>query len=68
MRLEDQILQGETLLRYLDEKTTAMAESVYANPVSDYICADQAQVEKEQFFRKGPINIGLSCLLPNPGD
>jgi hypothetical protein len=68
MRKEDQIRQGEKLLRYLDEKTTAMADGIYGNPVSDYICPKQAGAEKEKFFRKGPINIGLSCLLPKPGD
>jgi phenylpropionate dioxygenase-like ring-hydroxylating dioxygenase large terminal subunit len=68
MKHEDQVVQGRRLLCYLDEKTTAMADDIYANNISDYVCAKQAAAEKEQFFRKGPINIGLSCLVPNPGD
>jgi phenylpropionate dioxygenase-like ring-hydroxylating dioxygenase large terminal subunit len=68
MKHEDQVTIGNALLRYLDDKTTAMADDVYANNVSDYICPKQAAAEKEKFFRKGPINIGLSCLLPKPGD
>lgn len=68
MRHEDQVAVGQKLLRYLDEESTAMANGVYANNVSDYICPKQADAEKEQFFRKGPINIGLSCLVPKPGD
>jgi len=68
MRHEDQVAQGKKLLRFLDEKTTAMANAIYANKVSDYICPKQAAAEKELFFRQGPINIGLSCLVPKPGD
>ena len=68
MRHEDQVGIGEALLRYLDENTTAKADEVYANDISDYICPQQAAAEKERFFRKGPINMGLSCLLPKPGD
>ena len=30
--------------------------------------ARNRRLPKELFFRKGPINIGLSCLLPKPGD
>jgi len=45
-----------------------MADSVYRNSVSSYTCPRQAALEREMFFRRGPINIGLGCLLPNPGD
>jgi len=55
-------------LSYLDTRTTAMADSVYRNPVSNYTCPQQAARERERLFRRGPINIGLGCLLPNPGD
>ena len=68
MRHEDQIAVGKALLRHLDEKTTAMAGDVYANNTSDYTCPKQAASEKETFFRNGAVNIGLSCLLPKPGD
>lgn len=68
MKHEDQVAQGRRLLGYLDEKTTAMANDIYADNVSDYVSPEQAVLEKEQFFRKGPTNIGLSCLLPKPGD
>lgn len=68
MKHEDQVAQGRRLLCYLDEKTTAMANDIYANNVNDYVCPRQAAAEKEQFFRKGPISIGLSCLVPKPGD
>ena len=45
-----------------------MADSVYGNPVSDYICPQQAALDRETFFRRGPIAIGLGCLLPSRGD
>jgi phenylpropionate dioxygenase-like ring-hydroxylating dioxygenase large terminal subunit len=68
MRRQDQIVEARKLLGYLDNRTTALAESVYRNPVSDYTCENQAERERELFFRKGAFNVGLSALLPNPGD
>ena len=67
MRHQDQVAEARKLLSYLDTRTTAMAESVYRNPVSDYSCLRQAGIEREFLFRRGPINIGLGWLLPNPG-
>jgi len=68
MRRQDQIVEARKLLGYLDNRTTALAESVYRNPVTDYTCEKQAVRERELFFRKGAFNVGLSALLPNPGD
>ena len=68
MRHQDQVAEARKLLSYLDTRTTAMADSVYRNPVSNYTCPRQAALEREMFFRRGPINIGLGCLLPKPGD
>lgn len=68
MRREDQIVEARRLLSYLDQRTTALADDIYRNPVTDYTCAKQATVERELFFRKGALNVGLSALLPNPGD
>src|SRR5215469_4211020 len=56
------------LLSYLDNRKTALADKIYRNPASDYTCPQQAALEREVFFRHGPINIGLGSLLPNPGD
>ena len=68
MRHQDQVAEIHKLLSHLETRTTAMADSVYRNPVSDYTCSEQAALERETFFRRGPIAIGLGCLLPNPGD
>jgi phenylpropionate dioxygenase-like ring-hydroxylating dioxygenase large terminal subunit len=68
MRREEQIVQARKLMSYLDQRTTARAEGVYRNPVSDYTSPQQAARERELFFRRGVICVGLSCLLPKPGD
>jgi len=68
MRHQDQVAEARKLLSYLEMRTTAMTGSIYRNPVSDYTCPQQAGIEREVFFLRGPINIGLGCLLPNPGD
>jgi phenylpropionate dioxygenase-like ring-hydroxylating dioxygenase large terminal subunit len=68
MRRHDQIAEAKKLLLHLDRRTTALAETIYRNPVSDYTSPEQAARERQLFFRDGPINVGLSALLPRPGD
>jgi phenylpropionate dioxygenase-like ring-hydroxylating dioxygenase large terminal subunit len=68
VRRQDQIAEARKLLQHLDRRTTALAGDVYRNPVTGYTCPEQAERERELFFRNGPINVGLSALLPNPGD
>jgi phenylpropionate dioxygenase-like ring-hydroxylating dioxygenase large terminal subunit len=68
MHHEQQVRELEKLFHYLDTRTTALADDVYRNPVADYTCVKQAAREREDFFRRGPVMIGLSGLLPNPGD
>ena len=68
MRRQDQIAEARKLLSHIDNRTTALADSVYRNPVTDYTCPRQAARERELFFEDGPINIGLSALLPRAGD
>jgi phenylpropionate dioxygenase-like ring-hydroxylating dioxygenase large terminal subunit len=68
MRHQDQVAEAHKLLSHLETRTTAMADGVYRNPVADYTCPRQGALEREAFFRHGPINIGLGCLLPQPGD
>lgn len=68
MLREAQIAEAKKLLAHLKNRTTALADDVYRNPVTDYTCVNQAAREHDLFFRNMPINIGLSCLLPKPGD
>lgn len=68
MRRDDQIAEARKLLAHLDQRTTALAEGIYRNPVTDYTCPQQAAREGEVLFRDGSINIGMSGLLPRAGD
>jgi len=61
MRHQDQITQACKLLSYLDTRTTAMADSIYRKPISDYTCPQQAARGREVFFRRGPVNLRLGC-------
>jgi phenylpropionate dioxygenase-like ring-hydroxylating dioxygenase large terminal subunit len=64
----DQREQARKLFGYLDTQTTANADSVYRNEVDDYTCRNQFARERELFFRRGPLFVGLSCLLSRTGD
>jgi phenylpropionate dioxygenase-like ring-hydroxylating dioxygenase large terminal subunit len=68
MHRQDQIAEARKLLSHIDNRTTALADGVYRNPVTDYACPRQAARERARFFEDGPINIGLSGLLPGAGD
>jgi phenylpropionate dioxygenase-like ring-hydroxylating dioxygenase large terminal subunit len=65
---QDQREQARKLFAYLDTQTTANADAVYRNEVADYTCRKQFAREREIFFRRGPLFVGLSCLLPQSGD
>ena len=68
MRRRDQIAEAKKLLAHLEHRSTALADGIYRNPVTDYTCPEQAARERRRFFQDGPINVGLSALLPHPGD
>ena len=68
MRRQDQIAEARKLLAHIDNRTTALADCVYRNPVTDYTCPRQAARERALFFEDGPLNIGLGALLPRAGD
>src|ERR1044072_5948389 len=68
MRRQDQIAVARKLLAQIDNRTTALTDGVYRNPVTDYTCPRQAACERALFFDDAPINIGLSALLPRAGD
>lgn len=68
MRHETQVAQLHKIFRYLDTGTTAMGEAAYKQPVSDYICSEQAAREHETLFRASPLLTALSCEMPGSGD
>jgi hypothetical protein len=61
MQRAEQVNQARKLLGYLQSRTTAMAVHVYRNPVTDYTCPRQLAQERDIFFRRSPLLIGLSC-------
>ncbi len=67
MRREVQITQARRLCDYLDNRTTAMADEVYRNPVAGYTCPSRLARERKAFFREGPLFMGLGCEFPEPG-
>ena len=64
MNRQEQIAEARKLLAHLDHRTTALADAIYRNPVTEYTCPQQGARERDLLFRNGPINIGLSALLP----
>ena len=65
---EAQVAQARKLLAYVQSRTTAMAPEVYRNAVREYVCPRQLAQERELFFSRCPSMVGLSCLVPAPGD
>ena len=67
MQRAEQIAIGHQLFDYIDNRTTAMADEVYHQPVREYTCPDIAAQEQRVFFRQRPLCVGMSGLLPEPG-
>ena len=68
MERTEQIGIGHRLLAHVDAKSTDRTEAVFRLGVGDYTCRDQLASEETSFFRRMPLAVGLSCLLPEPGD
>jgi phenylpropionate dioxygenase-like ring-hydroxylating dioxygenase large terminal subunit len=62
-----QIAILKRLLRYVDTKTTAMADAPWRNEVSAYTSLERHKREEEVLLRKRPLLMGLSCDWPKPG-
>ena len=63
-----QVAQLRQLLHFLDTRTTAMADAVYRNPVTDYTCREQLASERNLLFRRHPLLMGLGNEISEPGD
>ncbi|MCG8693447.1 MAG: Rieske 2Fe-2S domain-containing protein [Minwuiales bacterium] len=68
MQQSEQVAQLKKLLHYLDTRTTAMADDVYRNNVTDYTDPEQLKLEQNRLFRHHPLFMGLSCRAEKPGD
>lgn len=55
------------LLHYVENKTTAMADAPWENPVTAYTCPERHSREEEILIRKRPLVMGLSCDWAKPG-
>lgn len=67
MDRSEQLRQTQRLIDYMANRTTAMADDVHVEDTAAYSSPQRAQRERELILRR-PINFGLSCRLPNPGD
>lgn len=67
MRRDRQMHIAKRLLSMLETRETEMAPAANRLEVRAYTCPQRAEAEKHVLFR-GPQLIGLSSLIPNPGD
>lgn len=67
MRRDRQMHIAKRLLSLLETRETEMAPAANRLEVSAYTCSQRAKAERLALFR-GPQLIGLSSLIPNPGD
>ena len=67
MQQAEQIAIGQQLFDYIDNRTTAMADVVYRQPVREYTCPEAVALERQVFFTERPLCLGLSGLLPESG-
>ena len=68
MQHATQVTLTRRVIDFVERDTTELAQSIFLNPVSTYICPEQAQREQHVLFRGHPLFFGLGCELPNPGD
>ena len=68
MQAELQRELSRRLFTHLDAGTTDVWPEVVRQPVSAYTCPERAEREQRELFQRRPLFVGLSCLLPDPGD
>jgi hypothetical protein len=67
MSRQNQINILKRLLRYVDTRTTAMADGPWRNEVSAYTDAERLAEEQRILFRKHPIVMGFASEWSLPG-
>ncbi len=68
MQRQKQLDELVQLMDLIDNKTTALADSVMEIDVSEYYDPAQFEREKIELFRNYAQFVGPSCMIPNPGD
>ncbi len=68
MAEEWQIKLLKRLLGYVDNKTTALADSPWRNEVAAYTDPERLAAEQAILFRRHPLLMGLSAEWARPGD
>ena len=68
MRHATQVELGKRIFAHIDAGTTDMSPEVARNPVSAFTCEKRLAREWETLFLGRPQYVGLSCLIPEPGD
>src|SRR5689334_22026594 len=67
MSRQDQINLLKRLLRYVETRTTAMAESPWCNEVAAYTDAGRLAREQQVLFRQHPLVMGFASQWSSPG-
>ena len=68
MTRDDQILELKTLMDLLARSSTSLAETEMRIEASAFTDPEVHRRETRRLFREGPLCVGPSCLLKNPGD
>ena len=66
--MHNQLNEKERLQKLIDKKETDYANSIYLNPVKEYIDPKRNIKEKNIFFNNSPVCIGIASEIPNKGD
>ena len=60
--------EKERLQYLINNKETEYADSIYLNPIKEYIDPKTNIREKEVFFKDTPVCVGIASEIPNKGD
>jgi phenylpropionate dioxygenase-like ring-hydroxylating dioxygenase large terminal subunit len=68
MQQQLQVKLTKKAFAHIDADSTDLGAEVLRHPVSEYTCPDWFSREKATLFRNYPLFMGLSGLIPEPGD
>jgi phenylpropionate dioxygenase-like ring-hydroxylating dioxygenase large terminal subunit len=68
MQQAEQLNLADRMFNFKASGTQTLADDVFINPVSIYTDQEYFARERELFFRKMPLFMGLSNRIPKPGD